>query len=176
MAVTFDREDILSALTELVSALVARGNSNRIRIVGGAAIAIQFGRFATTSDVDALYRSDPVIEEVAREIAASRGWPDSWLNDDVKMWASHFDTLGDWTQIHVEGDVTVSVASARLLLAMKLRAGRGRRDAPDIAILLEECDIGSVVEAVDLFDAYYPEDEIAPPAMAQLCATYDSPE
>lgn len=175
MAVTFDRDDIVAALDELVGQLAATGASSHIRIVGGAALAIHFHRDTTTTDVDALYGKDPAVEEAARQIARARGWPDTWLNDDVKMWTSHFDGPGDWTRFEVRDDVTVSVAGARLLLAMKLRAARGRRDAHDIEVLLDACGTTSVREAVVLYEEYYPEDGMGPSALPQLRARFDSP-
>lgn len=170
MAVTFDRDDIVAALEELVAELTARRSSSHIRIVGGAAIAIHFHRDTTTTDVDALYGKDAHVEEAARQIARARGWPDTWLNDDVKMWTSHFDGPQDWTQFDVRDDVTVSVAGARLLLAMKLRAARGRRDARDIDVLLDACGISGFEEAVALYEEYYPEDGMGPSALPHLQA------
>lgn len=112
MVVTFDRDDIVAALDELVDHLTAAKASSHIRIVGGAAIAIRFGRHVTTTDIDALYRADPVVEEAARMIARKHGWPQTWLNDKVKMWASHFDGPNDWADFEVRDDVTISVAGA----------------------------------------------------------------
>lgn len=168
MAVTFDRDAIVAALGELVDHLAAASATSHIRIVGGAAVALQYGRPATTSDVDALYRADPAVEEAVIAIARRRGWPEDWLNDNVKMWTSHFDGPSDWAHFDVREDVTISVAAAPLLLAMKLRSARGRRDAPDIDVLLDACEIGSVTEAVELYDRYYPEDAMGPGALPQL--------
>lgn len=172
MVATFDREDIVAALNELVNHLVAASATSHIRIVGGAAVALQFGRYATTSDVDALYRADSAVEEAVVAIARKRGWPEDWLNDKVKMWASHFDGPADWVHFDVRDDVTISVAGAPLLLAMKLRAARGRRDAPDIDVLLDACEIDSIAEAVELYERYYPEDVMGSGAWPQLQARF----
>jgi hypothetical protein len=51
---------------------------------------------------------------------------------------------------------------------MKLRAGRGRRDADDIDRLLDACEVASVADAVALFGRYFPQDEMATPAILQL--------
>ena len=63
----------------------------------------------------------------------------------------------------------------QLLLAMKIRAGRGRRDADDIARLLETCAIKSMASTEELFGHYYPDDEIAMPARRQLEERFPSP-
>jgi hypothetical protein len=90
------------------------------------------------------------------------------------MYVSHHDDARDWTVRTEEGGVVILVARPKLLLAMKLRAGRGRRDADDIDRLLDACGIASLAEAVELFDGYYPEDEIAAPAFLQLEARFRS--
>jgi hypothetical protein len=51
---------------------------------------------------------------------------------------------------------------------MKLRAGRGRRDADDIDRLLDACGIASLADAIELFDGYYPQDEIAAPGLPSV--------
>ncbi len=81
---------------------------------------------------------------------------------------SHYDTDADWDVFTDENDVTVLVARAPLLLAMKLYAGRGRRDAADIDRLLEACGVESLAEADELFDRYYPSEAIAENALQQL--------
>ena len=73
-----------------------------------------------------------------------------------------------WKPVLVEGDVVFSVAPADLLLAMKLRAGRGRRDAGDIAHLLELCSVRSVEHAISIFETYYPHDPVSARALIQL--------
>jgi hypothetical protein len=72
--------------------------------------------------------------------------------------------------------VVVRVARTGLLLAMKLYAGRGRRDAPDIDQLLDACGITSVAAAEQIFDQYYPTESIAQPAMHQLHERFGVPE
>jgi hypothetical protein len=170
--VTFDRDDILGALDELVGVLVAAQARAHIRIVGGAAIAVRFTRDATTTDVDALYGPAPEVEAAAREVARRRGWPDDWLNDKVKLFASHFDGPEDWVSFDVRHGVEVRVADAPLLLAMKLRAARGRRDAADIDLLLDACSITTAEAAVAVFERYYPEELLPPRAQAQLAARF----
>jgi predicted nucleotidyltransferase len=106
MDVTFDRDAIIAALTELADELVRSGTQIQIRVVGGAAISVAFDRETTTTDVDALYGANPDVETAARTIAYRNGWPENWLNDNVKQFASHFDTAGDqlqeeWTLLHV---------------------------------------------------------------------------
>ena len=82
--------------------------------------------------MDAFLSPADDVKAMAAAIARERGWPDEWLNDKVLMYKSHYDTEDDWKVLLVDGNVTVRVASAELLLAMKLLAGRGQRDGNDI--------------------------------------------
>jgi hypothetical protein len=170
----FTQESVEEALAALVSELLADGTEATIRVVGGAAVALQVGREAVTSDIDALYGSSPGVKAAVERIAETRNWPRTWLNDAVKMYVSHHDDAGDWTRRTEEGGVVIFVARPKLLLAMKLRAGRGRRDADDIDRLLDACEIVSMADAVELFDSYYPQDEIAGPAILQLEKRFSS--
>jgi len=170
----FTQESVEEALAALVGELLADGAEATIRIVGGAAVALQVGREAVTSDIDALYASSPEVEVAVERIAEARNWPRTWLNDAVKMYGSRYDDAGDWTLRTEEDGVVILVAQPELLLAMKLRAGRGRRDADDIDRLLDACGITSLADAVELFDRYYPQDDIAVPAMLQLEERFSS--
>lgn len=60
------------------------------------------------------------------------------------------------------------LAPADLLLAMKLNAARGRRDARDIEVLLGICEIGSLGEAEAVFERYYPGDCLKERAVAAV--------
>jgi len=158
-----DHDTLLDALGDLVRRLRERRVSAGIRLVGAAAIALAYDHDRPeTRDVDAYLTPAGLILEVATSIAEERGWKTDWLNTKVVMFQSHHDGPEDWNVVIEEDGVTVSVASAELLLAMKLLASRGTRDAEDIAILLEASGITTLEEAKDVFDRYYPDDEIKP--------------
>jgi hypothetical protein len=123
------------------------------------------GREALTLDIDALLPSTLGFAEVVKRVGDANGWPATWLNDAVKMYVSHYDTDADWDVMSDGDGVTVLIARAPLLLAMKLYAGRGRRDADDIERLLEACDLRSLSDAVEVFDRYYPSEAIAENAL-----------
>ena len=108
-----------------------------------------------------LYGSSNEVRAAVERIAEARNWSPTWLNDAVKMYISHRITDADWEFWIDEGDVTILYARPQLLLAMKLRAGRGIRDAEDIHGLLDACGIASRTEAEELFERYYPE-EVSP--------------
>jgi hypothetical protein len=171
--VLFTRDDIEDGLRALADQLVAAGMTSKIQVVGGAAIILRVEREALTSDVDTLHCATSGIQAAAERVAQAKRWPPTWLNDAAKMWASHYDTEDDWEIRFTSGEVSVLVARAPLLLAMKLQAGRGRRDATDIDLLLEECEIESFDDAGALFDKYYPTESMAPRALRQLHERFD---
>ena len=129
---------------------------------------VTFDRETMTTDVDALYGANHDVETAARTIAYRNGWPENWLNDNVKQFASHFDTADDWINLDVRDGVAIRIAGARLLLAMKLFASRGRRDSQDIDRLLDACAIKDVDDVIAVFDRYYPEEVLSERALRQL--------
>lgn len=170
----FDRDTLQEALEELADRVAATGTAVQIRIVGGAAIAIGHGRETLTQDIDALFGTSPEVELAVAAIATERNWPPTWLNNAVRMFASDFDHLAEWV-VHLQrGNVTVKIAPADLLLAMKLRAGRGRRDSGDIDLLLDACAVTGRAQAEAIFDRYYPQEIIAAGAERQLDVRFPS--
>lgn len=66
-----------------------------------------------------------------------------------------------WESIYDDGLVTIEVAPADALLAMKLRANRPGRDTDDIRKLLAICGIETVEAADALFGEFYPGDSLS---------------
>ena len=161
-------DDVEAGLEALVDELASAGVRSNIYIVGGAAIVYHVERGSLTADVDALLAPGPSFDAAVRRVAQANRWDETWLNDAVKMWESHYTTEDDW-QLHISrGDVPVLIAKPPLLLAMKLRAGRGHRDLYDISLLLEVCGVTSMKAAEAVFDRYCPTEVIAPKAMSLL--------
>ncbi len=160
-------DDVRKGLEALVNELVERGVSTHIQVVGGAAVMIQAGRESVSRDIDALYSPSSSVDEAIGAVAMAQHWPTTWLNDAVKMFASHYDNDEDW-DIHItRAGVKVSVASCKLLLAMKLLAARPR-DAEDIGLLITACDITERQAVVNVFDHYYPTESLKPQALRIL--------
>ena len=171
----FSREDVDEALSSLVGELDAAGVTGAISLVGGAAVALQVAREALTGDIDALYPVSPVFAAAVVRVGDARGWRPTWLNNAVKMYVSHYDTEADW-EVRFEGEgVVVRVARTRLLLAMKLYAGRGIRDEADIDLLLDACGVASVGEATEVFEHFYPNEEMSRKSLEQLRGRFGTP-
>ena len=162
-----DRNEIDGALRELSELLDRQGVVARIYLVGGAAMVLAYESRFSTDDVDGSgYPTDAVIAAAA-EIAERRRLPSDWLHDSVKVYFPTFKEP-DWRPVFKIGIVEVVVADERTLLAMKMRASRGRRDEADIRFLLEKCGCESVDDALALYEEYFPEDELPERAVPML--------
>ena len=102
-------------------------------VVGGAALALAFNARRTTRDIDAVFEPKSEVYSAALKVADRLGLPDDWLNDAVKGFVPGTDP--DALPIFDRPGLSVSAASARFLLAMKLRAARVELDADDIGFL-----------------------------------------
>lgn len=160
-----DRDEIKTALTELGQELERKGVTARIYLVGGAAMVLAYNNRFSTDDVDVnLVPTDDVVA-VAVQVGSRLGLREDWLDSHLNM---HIPSTKEpeWNPVMRFGSVEVAVADARSLLAMKIRASRGRRDEADLEFLLEECRIPTWEDAVQLYEQYFPEDE--PPPQARV--------
>ncbi len=146
----FERDEIEDLLEALADRLASQDEKATVLLVGGAAIAIEYGQRPATRDVDAGISPADDVLAASRALAQERGLPDDWLNE-VKMFMPH-DGIREteWKEIIARGRVSIRVAPAEVLLAMKLLAGRGRRDAEDIELLLGR---GGIVRRLDRIEA-----------------------
>jgi len=118
-------------------------------------MALAFDARRTTRDVDAVFEPKSEIYDAAAEVAQRLDLPGDWLNDAVKGFVPGTDP--DAVPIFVRPGLTVSAASARFLLAMKLRAARAEQDVGDIRILVDLLGLRTTDEilrvATDRFDS-----------------------
>jgi len=173
MSEMLTREDIVAGLRDIVRELHGRGKTGGIRLVGGAALALRYFDRGVTADVDAVNIVDgdnDLVADIARQIARKRGWVANWLNfevtriDALPVWGRSV----EWVALYSESGVTVEVASAEALLAMKLRAGRRGRDSGDIRKLLAVCEITDLAVAESLYENFYPGDALPDRSMSMV--------
>ncbi|MBX3098759.1 MAG: hypothetical protein KF761_04200 [Salinibacterium sp.] len=168
---SLNRDDLIRGLREVVALLRERGEPAGIRIVGGAALSLRYFERRTTEDVDAKVHPVDAALAAAADIGAANGWPEDWLNTK----ADHFIPIANdvgWESLYVDGDVSIWVASAPALLAMKLRASRAGRDDDDIANLLAICSVDNAVAAADLYESFYLGEVLPDKAVRMLGAIF----
>lgn len=159
--VEFDRDDIRELLEELGRRLLARDVTGTIYVAGGAAVALEFSQRRVTRDIHALFAPAETVREEADAMARERGMPPAWLSDRVRG----FMPPGDDSQaktFSVPG-MSVSVASPRYLLAMKMTAGRPQ-DLHDLILIFRELGITRAEQAADIAEKVHgPESVLLPP-------------
>ncbi|GAA1805712.1 DUF6036 family nucleotidyltransferase [Agromyces neolithicus] len=169
--ILLNRDDLIDGLRELVAELHAAGRPVGLRIVGGGALALRHFDRRTTVDVDAVRVSpgdETELVAAAERVAERRGWQLDWLNFKASQLAPWWGREIRWEPIHRDDLVTIEVAPADALLAMKLKASRPGRDTDDIRQLLAVCGIGSTEEADELFGEFFPGDSLTDRAWAMV--------
>ena len=165
----FDEADLREALSELSQRLAAKGVHARIYIAGGAAMALAHTHGRTTRFIDASFEDGyGDVIPLVREIAAERGWPRSWLNDQATPYMPpEHERRGD--TVFESTHLTVVAASAEHLLAMKTRSAR-RTDESDVACLAEHVGVRSAAQAEALFESVFPDERLGARQRAWLTA------
>jgi hypothetical protein len=64
-----------------------------------------------------------------------------------------------WQPLCSGGGIEVWIAPPDIVLAMKLRSNRGRRDTRDLPVLIEAVGLTTRVEIEALFERFFPHDE-----------------
>lgn len=147
-----DKQQIIDLLSELGDEMQGRGQRAEMFIVGGAAMALAFDARRATRDIDAVFVPKAAVYEAARAVADRRGLAPDWLNDAVKGFLLGEDP--DRRTIFESPGLSVTVPSPQYLLAMKVYAARVDRDADDIRILADLCDLHTPEAVLDLAEAY----------------------
>ena len=148
--------DMRDALGEVAERLQRAGVQGRLYVTGGAAMALAYDAERLTRDIDAAITGghNAVIDAV-RAVAASRGWPSTWLNEQA---TTYMPQIPD-RHSHVVFDhpaLQVAAASAIHMLAMKARAARAQ-DIADVTSLLRRCGLTTADEVDELTQAVFGE-------------------
>lgn len=154
------RSSALAALEELARVLASRGIEGRLFVVGGAAMALAFDARRMTRDIDGVFEPKSEVYRAAADVAVTLDLPDDWLNDAVKGFVPGTDP--DAVPIFVRPGLAVSAASARFLLAMKLRASRPEQDVDDITFLAAVLGLNTADQVLRVATDRYSVDELPP--------------
>ena len=132
--------------------------------MGGAAIALTLNEHrSATVDIDGPVSPPDVVLAAAAAIASERNWRSDWLNDAAAQFLpTGYGRAAGWVTIYDADGVTVEVADAETLLAMKVYAAqkRGRRELEDLEVLIPAVGLTTVDEVEDLYESFYPGDEL----------------
>lgn len=150
-----DREEIVSALTDLASELEGRGVTAEMYVVGGAAIALALDERRATRDIDAVFEPKNLVYEAAAVVAERRGLPAGWLNDAVKGFLAGEDSAAS-PVLELPG-LRCLVASPETLLALKVLAHRVGEDEDDLRLLAAELGLDRADQVLAIAERTYGE-------------------
>ena len=160
-AVMFDREHIVELLRELGRRLDERGVRASLYVVGGTVMALAYNRDRTTKNIDAVFEPKATVYAESRRMAEDLGLPEGWLNDGVKGLLPDRSDPDVQTALVAPG-ISVGVASAEYLFAMKAAAARIEEDTDDLRILAGMLSITTADQALDLVERFYDRARLAP--------------
>ncbi|MCM3656432.1 DUF6036 family nucleotidyltransferase [Agromyces mediolanus] len=156
---SFGAPEVRALLDELAERLAAAGISGSIKIAGGAAMLLNYPddpAVRVTRDIDAMIEPSGDLERIVAEMAEDLGLPARWLNAAGSGWLRVSGTPV------ASGSLSVSVASPRELIAMKLAAGRDK-DASDLVLLARHEGLTDPAALVDIAYEVYGEDSVELP-------------
>lgn len=155
-----DGTEIVHALEALAAELARRKVTAKLYLVGGAVMVLAFHARSSTNDIDAdVYPPDKVLD-AADVVGHQLGLPNGWLNNNAKIFLPLVGTIR-WAPVLHLGSLEVVAADELTMLALKLRASRGRRDEGDIRFLVERLALTSEDEIVAVYEEYFPEDPLS---------------
>jgi len=111
-------------------------------------MVLAFDARQATRDVDGIFEPKSEVHKAARKVAAALALPDDWLNDAVKAYVPGTDPSA--IPVFEKPGLKVTAASARFMLAMKLRAARVEQDASDIEFLASLLGLRSAEEVLEV--------------------------
>jgi len=164
-----DRDAVLAALGRLAEILDRDRVRADIYVFGGAAMTIAFQARRPTADVDAIFEPQEHVFRAAQQVAKEQGLPQSWLNDQAASFVPRGEDLGA-ASISATGSVRIMRASMRHLLTMKVLAGRGRRDADDVRLLMRELGLTTKGEILNIVREVMPDELLTDRAQLTLDA------
>ncbi|NQX25968.1 hypothetical protein HQQ81_01200 [Microbacteriaceae bacterium VKM Ac-2854] len=109
--ILLDRDDVIRALSRLITLLREREITAGIRIVGGAALALNYFDRRTTVDIDAGLQPGPEIEALAAVVAREEGWGEDWLNAKAMQFLPAWGEGPQWRTLYERHGIVVQVAS-----------------------------------------------------------------
>ncbi len=163
-------EKIIELLTELGERLAARGIEGELYLVGGGAMLLGYNRRTVTKDLDAIYLPAEEIDEIVKEMSLEYSEfviAGSWLNSQVAPLLPRVKDSRAWEALKIPG-LSVQVASAQHLLAMKARAGRGIRDYEDVAVLADILELERIDQVWEICEDVWGPDMIRPEVVEVL--------
>lgn len=142
--VIFTKENLDGYLKELAKAFRKRNETSmpaEIILVGGAAILVNYGFRAMTTDIDAIIHAASSMKDAINEVGNRHDLPAGWLNTEFTQTGSFSPKLVEHSVYYrtFSNVLQIRTVSAEYLIAMKLRSGRQyKNDLSDVLGILAE--------------------------------------
>ena len=160
--------EIKSALARLSDLAAADGVRLEMTIYGGAAMLLAYDARDVTKDVDAIIYPPEIGRRLVAKVAIERGWPENWLNDDVKMFVATKESKNELVLDNVGiAGLHITRPTAKYLLAMKVVACRKplpgyAGDHQDIETLLRVTRLDQPEMVQQVVDSFFPDTVLSP--------------
>lgn len=170
-----DRKTLKTALQALGEQALLECIDLEICIYGGSAMLLAYESRNATKDVDAVLNPREKGKQLAAKVAKKLSLHDDWLNSDVTQFIGPNPQAGRRKlNIEIPG-LTVFIATANYLLAMKALACRDplpgyRGDHDDLVFLIRKIGIKNIDEIQERIDQFFP-DEVIPDNKRQTIAS-----
>lgn len=152
-----ERSRIIEALERLDGELRARGVRAELFLVGGGVMCLAHEARPSTRDIDGWFTEPQVVRAAAAVVAQDMGLDADWLNDAAKGFVPAGASFELWRAFE---SLTVSVADARTLLAMKAAAARSDVDRADIRFLANLLGLRTADEVLAVVSSYFPAERL----------------
>ncbi|MBM3853032.1 MAG: hypothetical protein FJ399_07735 [Verrucomicrobia bacterium] len=155
--------EILAALRRLSELAAAEGVRLEMTLYGGAVMLLAYDARDVTKDVDAIVHPPEVARRLAHRVAAELGWPEDWLNDEVRLFLGVREAKNEFPLPNISrAGLHITRPTARYLLAMKVMACRKplpgyAGDLADIRLLLRVTRIRTLAGIEQAVDAFFPD-------------------
>lgn len=150
----FDKYRILELLNKLNDELRRIDVKGDLYLVDGAVMCLAYDSRLSTHDLDGVFEPKSQIYECSKIVARDEGIEIDWLKDAVKGFLGNSQDFNPYLEFT---NLTVKIASAEYLLAMKVQSSRldNNNEVSDIKFLLSLLKIRSVSEVEEIVGHYY---------------------
>lgn len=138
------KNDFLRYFQSLEKKYLSLGGKEKIElvVVGGGSIVFNYSFRKSTTDIDALYKTNNFLEKAIKEVAEKENLPLDWLNDEFTITDSFTEKLIaiSTNTITTKNDVfKISFVKDEYLIAMKIKSRRATHgDIRDARSLIAE--------------------------------------
>ncbi len=144
---------------EILEVLDQKLEENRLELTlnlyGGTVMMACFDARPATRDIDALFETSPLIDNILADIAETYDLHKDWINQDIKEPLKYL-KQENLNEIYAFKNLRVLAPSAEQMLAMKILSARTEpyRDFSDAEYLIKYLKLETLEQVLSIFDKY----------------------